>query len=169
MFKRVTKDDTIRAEWWEKGVTVDGEVWEENITLRPILTYTIQQQAARKGLTPPKGISMEAFQKADAQQVLAWSNEVETQKALILAMTLESNLFYEPSEEQAARGEHGDKRDLDDAALNDMGANDIEFILEEVNKRAKSLKKEAEEGAQEGFQPEVPTANDIQGEIQGPN
>lgn len=154
-FKRQSSADWVRADWWDKGVDpTNGEEWKEEVLLRPILSRDLQQKAAKAALKPPANVTMEDFQNASPIQMLMWTDQSLMEKTLMLGMIKAWKFRYEPTPEQETAGLPGDLRECSEESLSELSDEDVQFIMEEINKRSKSVRREAEE-AKPGFQPEV--------------
>jgi len=162
-FKRASAEDVIHADWWDSGVDSNGVEWSEKVFLKPVLSYELQQKAARKALNPPANVSLEQFQKAGAMEMFQWTDQLLMERTLAEGMILNWSLRYEPNEEQLAKGDPGDLVPFTPAALAELDSADMTYILAEINKRARGVKKEAE-AEKPGFQPGVSDTNDNAGE-----
>lgn len=156
-FKRGT--DKIHADWWDNGTDSEGNEWSENVYLKPVLTYELQQKAARKALNPPANVTMDQFQKAGAMEMFQWTDQTLMEKTLAEGMILNWSFRYEPTEEQAEKGDPGDLVPYTPAAISELDAADMTYILSEINSRARGVKKEAE-AEKPGFQPGVSDTTD---------
>lgn len=154
-FKRPNaKKDTIHAEWWDEG---------EEIVLKPSMNFSVTQEVSKVSMNTPDNLTVEQLQAATPMQMLKWTDQTKMNLVLLQNQIKSWTFRIDPTEEQEAAGELGDLVPLTPQAISELEGPDVQFIVEEINKRSGGKRKEAEE-EKPGFRSDVSTSTTSEGE-----
>jgi len=127
-----TENIVVHASWWDA---------DETITLLPQLDYIQEMRAGKAAVQMPDGMTPEtlrALPEEERAQVVAQieanTDESRVHIAILNEMIVASTLRYEPTPAQKAAGEPGDLFPLTLETLPQLGAENITYLLGEVQK-----------------------------------
>ncbi len=122
----------MHAPWWDA---------DETVTLLPQLDYIQEMRAGKAAVQMPDGMTPETLRALPEEeraqvvaQIEAATDESRIHIAILNEMIVASTLRYEPTPEQKAAGEPGDLFPLTLETLPQLGAENITYLLGEVQK-----------------------------------
>jgi len=140
---RPDEGEMVRRDGWDAG---------DEVYLRPTLTTAMQREVAHfmplpDGMTKAQFVAM----PEEERQVLAeeQTDSIAIGLLMLKLMVVRWTSRYAPTEEQAAAGQPGDPIPLTDETLGALDPEDFQFLVDECQKRAKSLMGPVGDGATE--------------------
>lgn len=128
----------------DEGEPVRRETWDEGdvVYLRPALTTAMQREIARF-LPLPEGLTKAEFMalpEEDRQRIAEEQiDNIAMGLFMLKLMVVRWTSRYAPTAEQVAAGEPGDPIPLTDETLGALDPEDFQFLVDECQKRARSL------------------------------
>ena len=140
---RPDEGEAVRREGWDAG---------DDVYLRPTLTTAMQREIAHF-LPLPEGMTKAQFTALPEEERQALAEEQTDSIAIGLLMlklmVVRWTSRYAPTPEQAAAGQPGDPIPLTEETLGALDPEDFQFLVDECQKRAKSLMGPVADGATE--------------------